>query len=151
FRDGPGFVRELELWCHVILFFPLDSLNFLAILMVSRLGGHHVLPHQVFWIPHLSPGRREPLGGRALPATSRRNSGTARAAPRERPTRRPARLGSPTGPLGPAALRTCPRQASDHLDPAHRPSLGLPTALAADRLPACDSATSEGPPLRVSR
>ena len=45
--------------------------------MVSRIGGHHVLPHQVFWTPYLSPGRREPLGGRTLPATGRGHPGHA--------------------------------------------------------------------------
>ena len=58
-------------------------------------------------------------------------------------------FGCPPGTIGPFALRACPGQAPVHLDPAHRAGLGLPAALAADRLSACDPATAQGTPLRV--
>jgi hypothetical protein len=96
-------------------------MNLSAVLLVSCVGGHHILPHQDLWTQYLPPSRREPLGGWTLPATGRRQPETTRSAPTERPARRLAHVGCPLGSLGPPALRACPVQAPDQLDPAHRP------------------------------
>src|SRR3954452_11563223 len=79
-----------------------------AILMVSQPRGHHVLPHQDVRHTVLPPDRREPLGGRTTTATGHRHAGTTRPTPADRTTRRPARLGRPSGSVRDAALG--PRQ-----------------------------------------
>src|SRR5512135_580792 len=118
-------------------------------IMVSQPRGHYVLPHQDLRTTFLPPDRREPLGGRATPATGHRHPGATRPTATDRPTRRPAGLGRTAGPVRPPPLGPRQGPTPHHHHATHRTRPDLPATLATDGVPTGHRTAPRRTPLRV--
>src|SRR5262249_5913998 len=141
-----------KMWCHVFLVFAtfiLDLPNGVAIVVVTRLGGHHVLPHQELRAPSVPPDRRELPRRRPHPPARARYPRTLGPTPALRPPRRPRGRGGALGRPGPPPARPPqgPRPRGPHPRPGTR--LGLRAPVARRRLPSGRAAPAPRAPLRV--